>query len=45
MPENVVEADKLESRLVANPFNAWMGLHLVALDEEGLTVEIGRAHV
>ena len=38
MPENVVEADKLESRLVANPFNAWMGLHLVVLDEEGLTV-------
>ncbi len=36
MAENVVTADKLEARLTANPFNAWMGLHLIALDEDGL---------
>ena len=38
MAENLVEADKLEARLIANPFNAWMGLHLVSLDEDGLTI-------
>ena len=36
MAENVVTADKLEARLTANPFNAWMGLRLIALDEDGL---------
>ncbi len=38
MPDNMVDANRLEARLVANPFNAWMGLHLVSLDEEGLTL-------
>lgn len=39
MADNVVTGEKLEARLVANPFNRWMGLHLIALGEE--TVEIG----
>ena len=39
MPENVVSAEKLNERLVANPFNAWMGLRIVELTEE--TIEIG----
>ena len=38
MAENLVEANKLEARLISNPFNAWMGLHLVSLDEDGLTI-------
>jgi uncharacterized protein (TIGR00369 family) len=38
MPENVVSAEKLNERLVANPFNAWMGLKIVELTEE--TIEI-----
>ena len=38
MVENMVSADKLEARLIANPFNAWMGLHLIALDDDGLTL-------
>ena len=38
MPENVVSAEKLNERLVANPFNAWMGLQIVELTEE--TIEI-----
>lgn len=38
MVENVVSADKLEARLIANPFNAWMGLHLISLDEDALTL-------
>ena len=39
MAENVVEAEKLNERLVANPFNAWMGLEILDLNEE--TIEIG----
>ena len=39
MPENVISAEKLNDRLVANPFNAWMGLEIVELTEE--TIEIG----
>ena len=39
MPENVVSAEKLNERLVANPFNAWMGLRILDLTEE--TIEIG----
>ncbi len=39
MPENVVSAEKLNERLVANPFNAWMGLKIIDLTEE--TIEIG----
>ncbi len=39
MPQNVVSAEKLNERLVANPFNAWMGLKILDLTEE--TIEIG----
>lgn len=39
MAENVVTAEKLQERLVANKFNAWMGLRILKLDEE--TIEIG----
>ncbi len=39
MPENVVGAEKLNERLVANPFNAWMGLQIVELTED--SIEIG----
>jgi uncharacterized protein (TIGR00369 family) len=39
MPENIVTAEKLQERLVANKFNAWMGLRILKLDEE--TIEIG----
>ena len=39
MAENVIAADKLEARLVANHFNAWMGLHVVSYTEDG--IEIG----
>ena len=39
MPENVVSAEKLNERLIANPFNAWMGLRIIELTEE--TIEIG----
>jgi len=39
MPENVISAEKLEERLVANPFNAWMGLRILSLDEDH--IEIG----
>jgi len=38
MGENVVTADKLHERLVANPFNSWMGLKVIALDEEKLEI-------
>ena len=38
MAENVVTEEKLEARLTANPFNAWMGLHVIALDEDRLRV-------
>ncbi len=39
MPENVVSAEKLQERLTANPFNAWMGLKILKLDED--SIEIG----
>lgn len=39
MPENVISAEKLEERLIANPFNAWMGLSILSLDED--SIEIG----
>jgi uncharacterized protein (TIGR00369 family) len=38
MSENVVSADKLHERLIANPFNNWMGLKVLALDEEKLEI-------
>ena len=39
MPKNVVSAEQLNQRLVANPFNAWMGLRILDLNED--TIEIG----
>ena len=39
MSENVVSAEKLNERLIANPFNKWMGLEIRHLDDE--TLEIG----
>ena len=39
MPANVVTAEKLQERLNANPFNAWMGLQILSLDED--SIEIG----
>jgi uncharacterized protein (TIGR00369 family) len=39
MAANVVTAEKLQERLLANKFNAWMGLKILALDEE--RIEIG----
>ena len=38
MSENIVSLEDLQTRLTANPFNAWMGLSITALDEE--TIEI-----
>ena len=38
MPQNVVNAEKLNERLIANPFNSWMGLSITKLTEE--TIEI-----
>jgi uncharacterized protein (TIGR00369 family) len=39
MAANVITAEKLQERLLANKFNAWMGLKVLALDEE--RIEIG----
>ena len=39
MPENVISAEKLEQRLIANPFNAWMGLRILKLTDD--EIEIG----
>ncbi|MEE8332805.1 MAG: PaaI family thioesterase [Alphaproteobacteria bacterium] len=38
MAENIVSLEKLQARLTANPFNAWMGLGIASLDEE--TIEV-----
>ena len=38
MAENVVAVDKLQERLVANHFNAWMGLKIDDLDEESIAI-------
>jgi len=40
MPDNVVSAEKLNERLVANPFNAWMGLQIVELTEESIEISL-----
>lgn len=40
MPENVVTAEQIQERLTANPFNAWMGLNVLSLDEEQLEVSM-----
>jgi uncharacterized protein (TIGR00369 family) len=39
MTQNVIGADKLNERLTAAPFNKWMGLSVLALDED--KIEIG----
>ncbi|MDE0382534.1 MAG: PaaI family thioesterase [Defluviicoccus sp.] len=39
MAENVIAADELQERLVAAPFNAWMGLRILSCTEDG--IEIG----
>jgi uncharacterized protein (TIGR00369 family) len=38
MAENVKTADELQTRLVANHFNEWMGLKIVGLDEEKIEI-------
>ena len=38
MPENVKTADELQTRLVANHFNEWMGLKIVGLDEDKIEI-------
>ena len=38
MAENVKTADELQTRLVANHFNEWMGLKIVDLDEEKIKI-------
>ena len=39
MAENVIAAEELQERLVASQFNAWMGLRILSLTEDG--IEIG----
>ncbi len=39
MAENAITTEKLQERLVASPFNAWMGLQIVSCTEDG--IEIG----
>ena len=41
MAENVKTAEELQVRLVANHFNEWMGLKIVALDEEKIEIMMG----
>ena len=41
MAGNVVTIEQLQKRLVANNFNAWMGLKILVLDED--RIEIGMA--
>jgi len=38
MAENVKTADELQTRLVANHFNEWMGLKIVGLDEDKIEI-------
>ncbi|MBK17435.1 MAG: phenylacetic acid degradation protein [Rhodospirillaceae bacterium] len=40
MAENVKTADELQTRLVANHFNEWMGLKIVGLDEEKIEISM-----
>jgi len=40
MADNVVSAEKLQERLTANNFNAWMGLTIVSLDEESIEINM-----
>ena len=38
MTQNQMAAAALEERLVANPFNRWMGLRLLSLDDDKLEI-------
>ena len=38
MAENQMTAAQLEERLIANPFNHWMGLKLLSLNEDQLEI-------
>ena len=38
MAENVKTADELQTRLVANHFNEWMGLKIVGLDKDKIEI-------
>lgn len=38
MSDNVISVEKLNERLIANPFNNWMGLEILNLDEESLEI-------
>jgi uncharacterized protein (TIGR00369 family) len=38
MAENVKTADELQTRLVANHFNEWMGLKILGLDEDKIEI-------
>ena len=40
MPQNVVNAEKLNERLIANPFNSWMGLSITNLTEESIEIRL-----
>ena len=40
MAANVVSMEKLQERLTANPFNAWMGLEILKLDEESIEIRM-----
>jgi uncharacterized protein (TIGR00369 family) len=40
MADNVVSAEKLQERLVANHFNAWMGLKILSLYEESIEISM-----
>ena len=38
MTENIVDQEKLQERLVANKFNAWMGLKITKLDDQSIEI-------
>jgi uncharacterized protein (TIGR00369 family) len=40
MADNVVSAEKLQERLIANHFNDWMGLKIVKLDEDSIEISM-----
>jgi uncharacterized protein (TIGR00369 family) len=40
MSENIVTAEKLQERLVANHFNAWMGLEISGLTEDEIEITL-----
>jgi len=40
MPENKMSFDELAQRLTVAPFHQWMGLKLVAMDEDEIVIEV-----